>query len=62
MKKTITAPRARQGAWGRPVLLVLIVSLILAALVWWGVEMYGNAIQSPNTNASPETSAPPPAQ
>ena len=36
--------KARQGRLGRPVLIVLLVSLILAMIVWWGVEQYGTAI------------------
>ena len=36
--------KARQGGLGVPVLIVLIVGLLLAMLVWWGVEMYGEAI------------------
>ena len=36
--------KARQGRLGRPVLIVLLVSLVLAMIVWWGVEQYGLAI------------------
>ena len=36
--------RARQGRSGTPVLVVLLVALALAALVWNGVEMYGEQI------------------
>lgn len=36
--------KARQGRLGRPVLLVLVISLLLAMVVWWGVELYGDAI------------------
>lgn len=40
--------KARQGERGIPVLLVLIAGLILVALVWWGAEIYGNAIAPEN--------------
>lgn len=40
----LSEKKARQGFLGRPVLIVLVVSLILAVIVWWGVEMYGGAI------------------
>jgi len=40
----IPEEKARQGRLGRPVLLVLVVSLLLAMVVWWGVELYGTAI------------------
>ncbi|HRP77925.1 MAG TPA: hypothetical protein PL183_02360 [Aquamicrobium sp.] len=36
--------KARQGRRGLPVLIILLVSLILAMVVWWGVELYGTAI------------------
>lgn len=39
--KKIDPSQARQGPRGRPVLLVLVVSLILAMLVWGAVEFYG---------------------
>jgi hypothetical protein len=41
----IPAKKARQGRLGRPVLVVLVVGLILAALAWWGAEIYGNSIE-----------------
>ncbi|ANG99327.1 hypothetical protein A8A54_22610 [Brucella pseudogrignonensis] len=39
--KKIDPNKARQGPKGRPVLLVLLTSLILALLVWGAVEFYG---------------------
>ncbi|MGW6780249.1 hypothetical protein ACWF50_19740 [Brucella pseudogrignonensis] len=39
--KKIDPNQARQGPKGRPVLLILVVSLILAVLVWGAVEFYG---------------------
>lgn len=41
--------KARQGRLGRPVLIVLVVSLILAMAVWWGVELYGTSIAPDET-------------
>ena len=50
---TETATQARQGSFGRPVLLVLICSLILALLAWGGVEMWGESQDSDgNSTAS----------
>ena len=40
----LSETKARQGRLGRPVLVVLVVSLLLAMAVWWGVERYGEAI------------------
>lgn len=42
--KRISPGAARQGRRGRPVLLVLVCGLLLAAVVWCGVEIYGLAI------------------
>jgi hypothetical protein len=36
--------KARQGHWGRRVLLVLIAALLLAAAAWGAAELYGRAI------------------
>ena len=49
--------KARQGRRGLPVLIVLVVGLLLAMLVWWGVEMYGEAIAP----EQPVGETPPPA-
>ncbi|EJN02377.1 hypothetical protein [Phyllobacterium sp. YR531] len=44
MAKRIDAQDAKQGKQGYPVLVVLTVSLGLAALIWLGVEVYGQFI------------------
>lgn len=44
MTKIIDKNRARQGRSGWQVLVVLVCALALAALVWWGVGLYGEAI------------------
>jgi hypothetical protein len=49
MSEEIPARKARQGRWGRPVLIVLVVGLILAAIAWWGAEMFGLIIEPDET-------------
>ncbi|MCT7377430.1 hypothetical protein [Chelativorans salis] len=50
MPKKVPRNKARQGRRGFPVLFILIVGLLLAALAWWGAEIYGVAI-APNEPA-----------
>ncbi|NMG38151.1 hypothetical protein GRZ55_02715 [Chelativorans sp. ZYF759] len=45
MVKQVKPTEARQGRRGAPVLVILIVGLLLALVVWWGVGMYGTAIE-----------------
>lgn len=52
-KVTETATDARQGSYGRPVLMVLIGGLVLVLLVWSGVEMWGESV---DTDAQPTAS------
>jgi len=47
MPKIIPTDKARQAGWGRPVLVVLIVALLLAMGVWAGVEIWGQQIAPP---------------
>jgi len=51
MPKIIPTDKARQAVWGRPVLVVLIVGLLLAMGVWVGVELWGQQI-APHAAAS----------
>jgi hypothetical protein len=44
MAKNVEAQDAKQGKTGYPVLVILTVSLGLVALVWLGVEVYGQWI------------------
>jgi len=44
---SISTDKARQGRWGSQVLMVLIGGLLLAMVVWAGVEFYGEAIDPP---------------
>jgi hypothetical protein len=39
--KKIPAVKARQGRWGAQIFIVLVCALILAGVVWIGVEIYG---------------------
>lgn len=61
--KKVPAEDARQGRKGVPVLVVLLCSLVLALIVWVGVESYGR-IASENDNSFanddkvPDVSAP----
>lgn len=45
MPKTIDTNKARHGRSGRPVLVVLVCALLLAMIVWVGVEIFGEAIE-----------------
>ncbi|WP_079211023.1 hypothetical protein [Brucella pituitosa] len=49
--------KSRQGPRGRPVLLILVTSLVLALLVWGGVEFYGQ--MNPGTGFMDDTAKPP---
>ena len=47
MTKIVQTDRARQGGRGKQVLIVLVSALVLTALVWAGVELYGESIDTP---------------
>ncbi|MEO9336555.1 hypothetical protein ABFT80_03840 [Mesorhizobium sp. SB112] len=49
MTKIVKPEKARQGKRGGQVLVVLVVALALAAIVWIGVEMYGQDIEPANS-------------
>jgi len=49
----VTATRARQGRRGVPVLMVLIGGLVLVAIVWALVEIYGEGIQDESRELNP---------
>jgi hypothetical protein len=49
LTKIVKPEKARQGKWGGQVLVVLVVALALAAIVWIGVEMYGQDIEPANS-------------
>lgn len=49
----VSATRARQGRRGVPVLMVLVGGLILVAIVWAIVELYGEVIQDESRELNP---------
>jgi hypothetical protein len=51
--EVVSSKEARQGGLGKPVLTVLIGALILAAIAWVGVELWGETIDRPE----PKTAA-----
>jgi hypothetical protein len=53
--KPIATDKARQGRWGVQVFTVLVCSLMLAALVWLGVEIYGRSIAPPQAEQPAQT-------
>jgi len=67
--EVLSPEEARQGRWGWQVLMVLVVGLLLAMGVWWGVEIYGENIAptpeaevgNPSTTPAPAPSQPAPA-
>ncbi len=60
--KTISTDKARQGNRGRHVLLILVSALVLVAIVWAGVELYGSAIAPANSDQPGVATQPAPAQ
>jgi len=52
MGKIVSTDEARQGRWGRHVLIVLVVALLLAAVAWVAAEFYGAAIAPPRPAVS----------
>jgi hypothetical protein len=44
MSKIVSTDKARQGHWGRHVLIVLVAALLLSAVAWGIAEIYGVAI------------------
>ncbi|MFS2324347.1 hypothetical protein U2P60_02805 [Brucella sp. H1_1004] len=56
--KKLNPTEARQGKEGKPVLIILLISLAAAAVVWIGIEIFGNAIE-PEDPANSEQTVPP---
>lgn len=52
MEKKVAPEKARQGKLGQPVLIVLICALILAAIAWFGAEMFGESIDPADNNSN----------
>jgi hypothetical protein len=52
MARIIPTDKARQGHWGRHLLLILVTALILVMIVWGLVEIYGRMIEPDQPTAS----------
>ncbi|KAA0689118.1 hypothetical protein DTW90_31915 [Neorhizobium sp. P12A] len=64
-RNTACAAEARQAALGKPVLIVLVAALVLSAVGWLGVEMWGRHIdpdKSATSASAPGPSANPSAK
>ncbi|QPC85713.1 hypothetical protein GA830_02420 [Mesorhizobium sp. NBSH29] len=63
MAKTVSTEKARQARTGKPVLMVLVAALGLAAIAWGAAELYGETIdpQVPDQTEPNEEPAPRPA-
>lgn len=61
MEKTIPTDKARQGRTGLQVLFVLIISLLLAGVVWGSVAIWGESIDAPAADEPGGLTAPAPA-
>ncbi|MBS9722522.1 hypothetical protein JYU29_17645 [Tianweitania sp. BSSL-BM11] len=58
--KDVSPDKARQGKLGQPVLIVLICALVLAAVAWFGAEMFGQSIDpEPDNAVAPSTQTEP---
>lgn len=51
VEKRVVTDKARQGKRGTPVLIVLVAALVLLALGWMAVEMFGESIDTQVDNA-----------
>lgn len=56
-KVTLSATEARQGRLGRPVLMVLVGSLILVVLAWGAAELWGIHIAPRDAAIDPATTS-----
>ncbi|MEN5249598.1 hypothetical protein [Brucella pseudintermedia] len=57
--KQVNPTEARQGREGKPILVVLLVSIVAALAVWILVEIYGAAISPDQNTPNDENSLPP---
>jgi len=57
--KQVNPTEARQGREGKPILMVLLVSIVAALAVWILVEIYGAAISPDQNTPNDENSLPP---
>lgn len=58
MTENIPENKARQGGLGRPVLVVLVSGLLLAAVAWGVAEIYGEQAKTPASQQNSEAAAP----
>ena len=54
-RREVPEAKAKQGRWGGQVLVILIAALILLAIGWWAVEIYGESIEPANPVGDPQT-------
>lgn len=60
-QQPLSPTEARQGSYGKPVLIVLLGGLLLAMVFWIPAEWWGNSIAPDNpANQPPATTAPSP--
>lgn len=52
-KTSLPTDKARQGRSGKPVLIILVCSLVLLAIIFVGLGFYGTSL--PDENLGPET-------
>ncbi|MBR7652230.1 hypothetical protein HED50_17795 [Ochrobactrum oryzae] len=57
--KQVNPTEARQGREGKPVLMVLLISIAAVLAVWVLVEIYGTAISPEENTPNGENSLPP---
>jgi cytoskeletal protein RodZ len=57
MTSNIPENKARQGGLGRPVLVVLVGGLLLAAIAWGIAELYGEQAKTPATQQNDNAAA-----
>lgn len=61
-QQPMSPTEARQGSYGKPVLIVLLGGLLLAMVFWIPMEWWGNSIESDRpANQPPTETAPSPA-
>ena len=52
----VSPGRARQGTGSPRILILLVVSLVLALIAWWGLDIYREAALAPEEPAAEATS------
>ncbi|MCP1199743.1 hypothetical protein [Notoacmeibacter sp. MSK16QG-6] len=57
MSEKMTPTEARQGRRGRPILIVMLISIALALIVWFFVGIYGETIAPEESNPAASENA-----